>query len=208
MADAGSEGPKHVDGRRLRYRHRREELLQAATDHVLERGLAQLSLRRIADSAGVSHAALLHHFGTREQLVAEIVERVLDRAFTAPEVLADEQRAADGGGPLRALWRQATTGRGEAYVRLFLAITGDALHDEVLAAAVRRSVRERTGLMEAGLVRAGCPAREAGALATTVLGTMRGLVLDRLVTGDAARVDAAFEGFVRGLERQGERWGR
>ncbi|WP_432491867.1 TetR/AcrR family transcriptional regulator [Kineococcus gypseus] len=208
MEDAGSESEERVDGRRLRYRHRREELLQAATEHVLEHGLAQLSLRRVAERAGVSHAALLHHFGTREQLVAEIVERVLDRAFTAPRVLEGERRGPEEGGPLRALWQQATTGRGEAYVRLFLAITGHALHDEVLAAAVRRSVRERTGLVEAGLVRAGCPAPEAAALATAVLGTMRGLVLDRLVTGDTARVDAAFEAFVQGLERRGERWGR
>ncbi|WP_337060406.1 TetR/AcrR family transcriptional regulator [Kineococcus sp. G2] len=202
MADTEDEPAERVDGRRLRYRHRREELLQAATDHVLTHGLTQLSLRRVADSAGVGHAALLHHFGTRERLVTEIVERVLDRAFTSPELL----EADPPGGPLRALWRHATTGRGEAYVRLFLAVTGNALHDEALAGAVRRSVRERTGMVEAGLVREGCPPPEAGALATLVLGTMRGLVLDRLVTGDTARVDAAFEAFARGVEVRAATW--
>ncbi|WP_432482407.1 TetR/AcrR family transcriptional regulator [Kineococcus esterisolvens] len=200
MAGARDDGPERVDGRRLRYQHRREELLQAATEHVLQHGLDRLSLRRVAESAGVGHAALLHHFGTRERLVAEIVERVLDRAFTAPELLDGAPAGEPEGGPLRALWRHATTGRGEQYVRLFLAVTGDALHDEALAGAVRRSVRQRTGMLEAGLVREGCPPQEAGALATLVLGTMRGLVLDRFVTGDAARVEAAFEEFVRGVE--------
>lgn len=207
VGSAGDEEPERVDGRRLRYRHRREELLQAATEHALEHGPARLSLRRIADSAGVSHAALLHHFGTREKLVAEIVERVLDRTFTGPRVLANEQRTGTEGGPLRALWQQATTGSGEAHVRLFLAITGNALHDEALAAAVRRSLHRRTGLLEAALVRAGCPPPEAGALATLVLGTLRGLVLDRLLTGDTARVDAAFEVFALGLDRRRESWG-
>ncbi|WP_432509446.1 TetR/AcrR family transcriptional regulator [Kineococcus auxinigenes] len=202
MAGTQDEGPERVDGRRLRYRHRREELLQAATEHAVRHGLGQLSLRRVAESAGVGHAALLHHFGTREQLVSEIVERVLDRAFTAPELLDGDPP----GGPLRALWRHATAERGEAHVRLFLAITGAALHDEALAGAVRRSVRERTGMLEAGLVREGCPPEQAAATATLVLGTMRGLVLDRLVTGDTARVDAAFEAFVQGVEQQRERW--
>ncbi|NAZ88575.1 TetR/AcrR family transcriptional regulator [Kineococcus indalonis] len=202
MAEAGSEGTGRVDGRRLRYRHRREELLQAATDHVLAHGMAQLSLRRVAESAGVSHAALLHHFGTREALVAEIVERVLDRAFTSPELLAGRPE----GGPLRALWRHATSGRGEQYVRLFLAITGGALHDEALAGAVGRSVRQRTGLLQAGLVEEGCPPGEAAAVATLVLGTMRGLVQDRFVTGDTARTDAAFEVFVRGVELRVASW--
>ncbi|WP_432543696.1 TetR/AcrR family transcriptional regulator [Kineococcus sp. SYSU DK002] len=206
MADTEDGDTGRVDGRRLRYRHRREELLRAATEHALAHGPAQLSLRRIADSAGVSHAALLHHFGTRENLVAEIVERVLDRAFTGPRVLAGEHTTDEEGGPLRALWRRATTGEGEAYVRLFLAVTGGTLHDETLADPVRRSLRRRTEVLEAGLLRAGCPPERAGALATLVLGTLRGLVVDRLVTGDTARVDAAFEVFALGLDRQRSEW--
>ena len=186
------------DGRRLRYRHRREELLQAATEHVVTVGITQASLRRVAEGVGVSHAALLHHFGTREALLAEIVDRVLGRAFTAPELHEDDP---GGGGPLRALWHHATSPAGERYVRLFLAITGHALYDDGdLPATVRRSVRERVDLLAAGFTAAGADAAAARSLGTLVLATMRGLVLDRLVTGDTARVDEAFEVFVRGLE--------
>ncbi|NAZ76869.1 TetR family transcriptional regulator [Kineococcus sp. T13] len=202
---AGVGDPPKEDGRRLRYRHRREELLQAATEHVVAHGLAQASLRRVAEAAGVSHAALLHHFGTRERLLAEIVERVLTRAFSAPALRRGGPDGGVGsgadGGPLRALWAHATSPSGQRYVRLFLAITGSALYDEDLAAAVRASVRERTGLLAEGLVAAGAARESAGAQATLVLSAMRGLVLDRMVTGDAERVDAAFEAFVRGLER-------
>ena len=185
-----------TDGRRLRYRHRREELLLAAAEHVLEHGLAQLTLRRIAESAGVSHATLVHHFATRDQLVAEIVDRVLTRVFTAPEVYAAEE-----GGPLRTLWRRATAPAGLRHLRLFVAITGHSLYAEPgLAEAVHRSVSGRTELMAAGLVAAGCPRAEAPALATMIMGTMRGLVVDLLTTGERDRVDAAFEMFVRGVE--------
>nr|WP_246314785.1 TetR/AcrR family transcriptional regulator [Kineococcus aurantiacus] len=190
------DGPPAEDGRRLRYRHRREELLQAATEHVVEQGLAHASLRRVAEGVGVSHAALLHHFGSREGLLAEIVERVLTRAFSAPGLHEGDPE----GGPLRALWHHATAEPGERHVRLFLAITGQALYDDGLAATVRRSVRERSDLVAAGFAAAGADPATARSLGTLVLSTMRGLLLDRLVTGDTARVDAAFEGFVRGLE--------
>lgn len=65
---------------------------------------------------------------------------------------------------------------------------------------MRRSVRERSDLVAAGFAAAGADPATARSLGTLVLSTMRGLLLDRLVTGDTARVDAAFEGFVRGLE--------
>ena len=199
LVPAAADGdPAPEDGRRLRYQHRREELLHAATEHVVTQGLAQASLRRVAEGVGVSHAALLHHFGTREGLLAEIVERVLTRAFTAPHLHEGDPE----GGPLRALWRHATTGTGQRYVRLFLAVTGHALYDDgPLAATVRRSVQERSDLIAAGLIASGVDPATARPLGTLVLATMRGLMLDRLVTGDAVRADAAFDAFVLGLEK-------
>ncbi|WP_414171570.1 TetR/AcrR family transcriptional regulator [Clavibacter tessellarius] len=77
-------GDDPVDGRRLRYAHRRGELLRAATEHVLEHGLDDLTLRGLADGVGVSHATLVHHFATRDGLIAEIVERVLAETFSSP----------------------------------------------------------------------------------------------------------------------------
>ena len=188
---------EETDGRRLRYQHRREELLRAAAEHVAEHGLAQVSLRRIADTVGVSHATLVHHFETRDQLVAEIVELVLNRAFTSPELVPP----GVPGGPLRALWRRAVAPEGRRSIRLFVAITGHAMYAEpAVAEAVRRSVEQRTGMLAAGFAAAGCPRSEAAVLATTVLGVMRGLLVDLLVTGDETRVESAFEAFVRGIE--------
>lgn len=199
--------PPRTDGRRLRYQHRRPELLAAATEHVLRHGLDGLTLRRVADSAGVTHAALLHHFSSRSQLVEAVVREVLDRAFTDT---AAQGRAVDedpGAGPLRALWRRSLSPDGQALVRAFLAVTGSAVYDEELAVPVRASVQDRVRLIAAGLVAAGCPVDQAPATATLVLSTMRGLATDRLLTGDGARVDAAFEAFVQGIEARQRGWG-
>lgn len=193
---------ENVDGRRRRYEHRREEVLDAAAEHVLEHGLADLSLRKVADTVGVSHATLVHHFTTKDRLVAEIVDLVLTRAFSSPALVPPGSAE-----PLRVLWRRATAPAGRRNIRLFIAITGHAMHGSPdLAAAVARSLQQRAGLLAAALAAQGCPREEAAALATLVLGTMRGLLVDLLVTGDEERVEAAFEDLLRDLERRRATW--
>ncbi len=54
----------------------RERLLEVAEGLFSERGLAGTTVRDVAEQLGVSGAALLHHFGTKETLYAEVLERV------------------------------------------------------------------------------------------------------------------------------------
>ncbi|GAB2497529.1 TetR/AcrR family transcriptional regulator [Promicromonospora xylanilytica] len=192
---------EHVDGRKLRFEHRRGEVLRAATDHALDHGLAGLSLRKVAQTVGVSHATLVHHFETKDGLVAEIVDLVLARSLALPD-LADDDPA-----PLETIWRRATSDDGRPYVRLFIAITGHAMHDNpALRDAVARSMKQRTDLLAAGLVRHGCPEAEATALATSLLATLRGLLTDLLTTDDEQRVRAAFDDVAAELESRSARW--
>src|SRR3954447_20053662 len=71
----------------LRGERRREELLGAVVDHVLEHGLRDFSLRRAAAEAGTSHRILLYHFGTtselRREVLAEIRRPVIEAARAA-----------------------------------------------------------------------------------------------------------------------------
>lgn len=64
---------------------RRQEILDRAIDVFRERGADGTSLRRIAESLGVSHAALLHYFDSREQLlVAVYAHAEVQRAALSP----------------------------------------------------------------------------------------------------------------------------
>lgn len=191
-----------IDGRTLRFEHRRGEVLQAATEHALDHGLSDLSLRSVARTVGVSHATLVHHFGSKDQLVAEIVDNVLAGALAAPEI--------DDGDPdpLHALWVTATSDRGRRSIRLFIAITGQAMHGSPqLRTAVARSIRQRIELLADQLVRHGCPEAEAPALATELLATLRGLITDLSVTEDRDRIEAAFEQLRADLDQRRQRWG-
>ena len=66
---------------------RREQLTAVAMDVFAEHGYAGGSLRAIAERAGVSHATLLQHFGSKEGLLTAVLEE-WDRR-TVADGLAD-----------------------------------------------------------------------------------------------------------------------
>ena len=190
-----------VDGRRTRHEHRRGELLAAVTEHALEHGVADLTLRKVAADVGVSHATLVHHFATREALIGEIVDEVLTRALLpSPERIG-------AGYDIRAAWAYLRTGDGLRWARLFISVVGLSLYgDPPFAGAVRRSLERRLAAIEAGLLLIGCPPQEAPAAATTVLSRLRGLAMDLILTGDGERVDAAFALFLEEAAARRASW--
>ena len=75
----------------------REQLLESATRLFAARGFYGASLAGIADELGLTKQALLHHFGKKEKLYAEILSRISDRmlgcveaAKTAHDAPADQ----------------------------------------------------------------------------------------------------------------------
>lgn len=65
---------------------RRREILDRAIDVFRERGADGTSLRRIAEALGVSHAALLHYFDSREQLLVAVYEHAESQRDTGVSV--------------------------------------------------------------------------------------------------------------------------
>lgn len=201
----------NIDGRSLRYQHRRGELLEAVGEYVLDNGLASLSLRRVAEAVGVSHVTLQHHFGTKEQLVGEIVEHLLERTLIPqsvyPNGLPDPDR--DLATRWRVVWAQLTSVHGQRDIRLFVEVLGQSQFEGAgYAAAVKRSIDHRLDQIAANSVALGCPEDEARAFATLALATLRGLCIDLLATGERERVDGAFESYLDSVVRRAEQWAR
>lgn len=57
----------------------REQLLALSVEMFAENGFTQTSLRSIAKRAGVSPGLLIHHFGSKDDLVAEAISETLGR---------------------------------------------------------------------------------------------------------------------------------
>jgi AcrR family transcriptional regulator len=61
--------------RRLPAAESRERILDAAERRLVEVGPEGLRLAELAEELGISHPAILHHFGSREELVRAVVAR-------------------------------------------------------------------------------------------------------------------------------------
>ncbi|MFF5014937.1 TetR/AcrR family transcriptional regulator [Streptomyces sp. NPDC001165] len=176
---------------------RRARLVDAAVDHVAAHGIADLSLRRLGAAIGVSHRMLIHYFGSKEQLLVEIV-RTSERR---QRDLLSQLRLEPGLSPAdaaRRLWQQLTDPGLAGQERLFFEICGHALRGRPEAVPVLEGlVTDWLEPLEAAEMAAGADPATARNRARLGLATVRGLLLDLLATGDPAGVDAAMEEFLR-----------
>ena len=136
----------------------RGRLLDAVIEHFVVDGLADQSLRRIAEATGTSHRMLLYHFGSREGLMLAVVRAVETRTR------ANAGRAGrDGAGQtdelVRRMWAYvADPGLGD-FERLFFALYGRALQGDPASRPLLQG-RPRDlarGQCRAGVRRPGCP---------------------------------------------------
>lgn len=179
-----------IDGRRLRFQHRRPELLAAATEYVLENGVRDFSLRPVAQALGVSHATLIRHFETRDALIAEVLENIrvdFERRLFTPEIRTAESAQE----LLRAAWQLLCQPREQRQFLVLFELVAAGAHTP--GGPLSRLATDWLTLIETELTRYGWPAESVSRTATFVLAQVRGLQLDLLTTGDRERVDAAFE---------------
>jgi AcrR family transcriptional regulator len=74
----------------------REDLLAGAVQCLRERGWSRTTVRDIAAAAGVSHAAIGYHFGSREALLSQAYVRAMEEWGEEIDRVLDAGRA-DGG---------------------------------------------------------------------------------------------------------------
>ncbi|MBO0980719.1 TetR/AcrR family transcriptional regulator [Microbacterium sp. SD291] len=73
----------------------RESILASAVELFSERGVAGASIAEITHRAGVSQGLLNYHFGSKEHLIAAVIDRWFDTLLGLPQVegTADERLA-------------------------------------------------------------------------------------------------------------------
>jgi AcrR family transcriptional regulator len=178
---------------------RRAELLDAVVDYTVEHGFSDLSWRPVAAAIGVSPTTLVHRFGTKEQMLQTVLERLRQRIFQATGETVGEQ--PDLATAVRAVWKRTSDPEQGAEFRLFFAVYGRALQEPQLFSDFLDHVV--TDWMNALREAQGPDTDPATATrtATLVIATIRGLLLDLLATGDRDRVQDAAESFLATLDR-------
>lgn len=74
----------------------RERLLEAAYASLLEGGYAAATVGDVQQRAGVARGTLLHHFPTRDMLMAGVVEDVVDRRLRLATLHSDDLASPTG----------------------------------------------------------------------------------------------------------------
>lgn len=167
---------------------KRAEILDAVVRYIAERGLADLSLRPLAAALGTSSRMLIYYFGTKEEL---LVQALATHRPDLTAVFAEVHDAAALRERLWDFWRSNTTGSGSVSVRVMLQVLGAACapHGPYAGYADKATAAFVTALT-AGL-RALNPDDEPEVVATVLVSGLRGILQDRLITGDIERTDRA-----------------
>jgi AcrR family transcriptional regulator len=180
---------------------RRTAIVQRAADHLLERGVVAVSLRELAAAVGVSPRMLVHHFGSREKLVASALREARSRQREAFEARLAPQPDRPYADVLTDAWRWFATDEARPYLRLFaqvyaLAQAPDSPHTEFL----RESVLDWLPTIQHGFAADGVDPATARELSTLTTAVIRGLLQDANAIGDQERVLAAFERYAALLQ--------
>lgn len=105
----------------------RQALLEAAIEVIHRAGYASASTELIAEQAGITRGAILHHFGTRAELMAEVMRHVFEQEEAQYAALSRElrlgQRVADW---VELAWRVLSKPSGCAVLEILLASRADA----------------------------------------------------------------------------------
>jgi AcrR family transcriptional regulator len=166
---------------------RRDDLLRRVVQAAAEGGLARRSLRDLAAEVGTSHRMLIHHFGSREGLLAAVVEAVErdqnDRLGELPDDAAEA---------IRVSWRRTSVPALWPIERLFFecyarGTQGEPPFDRLVPALVEQTLAAVSTRAD---VRADAEGRAGARLGLAVI---RGLLLDLVATGDRRATGQALE---------------
>jgi AcrR family transcriptional regulator len=161
----------------------RERLLALVAGYCVEHGVAELTLRRVAEAVGSNNRMLLYYFDSKEQLISAAL---IAAGARFPLVLRSFEELEDDrplGRRLDAAWRSLSADVNLPYIRLFFEVLGLAIHqpgrfDEFLGSVSHQWADRLTAVLR----REGMTSTAAARTGREIVALWRGLQLD-LVSG-------------------------
>ena len=139
-----------ADGRTVRGNATRLKILEAARATLLEGGTGGTSTRAVAERAGVPLSLVHYHFGSKQELLAAVLEHENEL------LLARQRELYAAPGPLAEKWRTACAfldeDIGSGYVRVLWELWAAGLADEALAERWRSAMGGWRELLESVVV--------------------------------------------------------
>jgi AcrR family transcriptional regulator len=185
----------------------RERIIAAASDLFADTGFRGTSMVAVAEAAGISQSGLLHYFGSKEQLLADVLERRDIQDMAALD--SHPVRGWDALDRLVAL-TEHNTGR-EPFVRLFTAMAGEAIdpdhpgHEWLRRHHAGALASVTTALHEAQADGRCDPGAPVERIARVMVAALDGLQIQWLMDPEGVDMAGDVAALVRTVR---ERWGR
>jgi AcrR family transcriptional regulator len=174
---------------------KKDELREKALEYFLDHGLAELSLRPLAEQLGTSARLLIYHFESKENLIADVMAHARSRV---QQSVIRMMHTAGGRADMASVWGWVSDPDNIRYARLLFEVQILALqHPEVYARYLSDTSASWLELIEQGIPESA----ERRIIATLCSAVIDGLALDTMSTGDLARTSAALHFFVSLLAR-------
>jgi AcrR family transcriptional regulator len=177
----------------------RQKLLDGAVQYVLRHGVGGLSLRPMAKEFGTTARMLIHHFGTKETLVGEVL-LAIEQGFarrTASYIGGNRSVSFT----LSRMWNETAAPAMEPALRAMFEVWGQALVQPTRYRSFLQSMTEPwITLLRRRFELAGRKSAEAAVLATLAVGAFQGLQLVRLTSGAGVRSETALKTLLQWLE--------
>lgn len=180
---------------------RRTAILEAAVRIYGERGFRGTGLHAIAAEVGISHTGVLHHFGTKENLLRALVQYRLERQAADYVVFSIGGRAGIAMVP-RIAERLLDDSAMERLFTVLIAenlMPGDPLHEHFVM--LQRAGREQVATM----IRVGIDRGEfrndiePETIATEIIAFLIGMQTQWLLDPDKVKLVRTFEQYIAGL---------
>lgn len=185
--------------------NRKPELLAQILEHLRDQPLSAVTFRTLADALGVSPFTLVYHFGTRAELIADIIRAVGQRQ----QQVIDAELAVDPSldahiAAIRESWRGFLDPATHALLRLeFEAALLQVTDPELTVGG--RDVHERWVEWGAeALERLGVPHDDAIIESRALVDQLYGVQFDLVVTGDEEAATAACDVMIDGYRARVE----
>ncbi|MEU4170721.1 TetR family transcriptional regulator [Streptomyces sp. NPDC026665] len=183
---------------------RQTQLLEAAYAYALAHGLADLSLRPLAEAIGSSTRVLMFLFGNKDGLVRALLERARTDELDLLAVLRRADRPVGLAEAAERVWTWLAVGEHRPLLRLWAEAYARSLvePDGPWAGFARATVDDWLDVLAACQPLPERDGEDGAARRTLTLAVLRGALLDLLATDDEPRVTAAVHRHLALLRRE------
>ncbi|PWB97248.1 TetR family transcriptional regulator [Homoserinimonas hongtaonis] len=186
----------------------KSELVERIIDHLLEHPLSGVTFRNLAEALEVSTFTLVYHFGTRQQMLREVVRAVYARA----DGFARSDEAPPGTvdafvSRVEAAWGWARQPQNILLKRLEIEAALMESHDPEGNPVTRELFSGWRDALTEMLIGVGLQEESAADEARLIVDTFFGLQFDLIANGNADQTDAAFGRFAVSARQRLSEWG-